>query len=353
MKNAYKLLMAMALCAVFTSPSAAISISTGEANWRSKLNDEIQHNLTAETLNITLAEPIIPPLPKSNITHIRLSCDPQTAKPLSLLPLSEFSLTSLTSSVDIPLQDLDGIDRSKLESLSTGIINAREFSIAFPELRTLDIWNLQGKELDLSKVPKLQKLSIYKCQADLNLILPPDTQLHTLRIDAGAFDVLKKINTAKLQHLGLLPKKTPQDVSELSRMDFPRLETLLLNLGDRQLKLPRLPNLRHLTIYSAGEIDLQHLQKQLPRLHTLVLDKVSKVRNWEVLPELPLNYLHIGAVENIKYSLPADPPRGCCVSGLPVFIENPYKMWGVWAICTLLLAIWTYIYRLRKRKERK
>ena len=134
---------------------------------------------------------------------------------------------------------------------------AENFYVLFPEA-TAEIGRAKIEGIDIGAV---LNDNLEKTVADLNLILPPDTQLHTLRIDAGAFDVLKKINTAKLQHLGLLPKKTPQDVSELSRMDFPRLETLLLNLGDRQLQLPRLPNLRHLTIYSAGEIDLQHLQK--------------------------------------------------------------------------------------------
>ena len=78
---------------------------------------------------------------------------------------------------------------------------------------------------------------------------------------------------------------------------------------------------------------------------------ILQVTEWEELSKMPLKRLHVNRCGGAKWSLPVSPPAGCRVTGLPGFIENPYKMWSAWAAATLLFGLWTFFRRRRKSKS--
>ena len=65
---------------------------------------------------------------------------------------------------------------------------------------------------------------------------------------------------------------------------------------------------------------------------------------------MPLKKLHVYDCGGAKWSLPVDPPPGCEVTGLPSFLDNPYKMWTTWAILTVLFGLWTFFRQKRMRR---
>ena len=333
-----------------------ISVDFSNADWQARLAADIRKNPRQKHfLDISMKDAVIPKLPATGVTVISV-WGHYVKEPVSLAPLADFKLNSLNlrqgSFRDLPRLDLSVL--SNLAAEYSGQLAADELSgCDFPALRSLHIDNLSGETLDLSNAPHLEKLSLGQCDHPLRLVLHPRVKLKRLALPGEMIGVLKDIDLAELEALCLSVTRSDTDYSIFPQLRFPKLEELRLSAaGCGTLKLPPLPELRTLAVVSWENIDLEELKRHCPRLRELELDRVKNIANWQTLRELPLARLHIGVVGGAKYFLPAEPPRGCLVSGMPSFVDNPYKMWPSWAAAVLLFALWTLWYQ-RKNGMKK
>ncbi|MBE6363503.1 MAG: hypothetical protein E7054_07605 [Lentisphaerae bacterium] len=357
MSKLFLLLFAIFCGGMLSANTPELVINPDAENWQKVLTEQLKRYPQTDTLRLELATPSIPELPEHDFKYITINLREST-RPVSLIPLSKFKLKSL-SLIYGSFKDLYAIDRSSLESLNDNwlydsAISTEEYSgLDFSELRRFTTGKLNGSTLDLSKVPKLEKLRISSYSNAVHLILHPDVKLKELSIPGDLTAILPGLDLSCLENLTILyPQNPPVDYSILETLQLPKLKGLdLFPTGKGKLRLPLLPYLQELNTASGMEVSLKMLKDKCPDLKELSLS--GKVTDWDILPSMPLEKLHIRYVDNVKYVLPVSAPANCVVTGLPDFTENPYKMWTLWGVCVTIFALCTMLYRHSLRKELK
>ncbi len=276
-----------------------------------KLEREIRERKYNDALDIyNLQNNVIPELPKHEFRTISIS-NRNNSGAVDLTPLAGHTpkFLSLFSGT---FTNLASLETAKIENLSANfetVLYSDDLSRGdWSALRRLHLSGAKGKILDLKSAVGLESLEIHCGNTDIAIFLSPQVRLKTLWL-SGQSSLLQTIHTE-----------------------------------------PFLPKLKTLTLADVSRISLKHIRTQCPALEELWLYRITQVTDWEELPSMPLKKLHVYDCGGAKWSLPVDPPSGCEVTGLPSFLDNPYKMWSTWAILTVLFGLWTLFWQKRMRR---
>ena len=323
------------------------NVHLSEDGWREKLEADIKKYPQVKLLWLYSVNSAIPELPEHDFNNIKMNFS-STEKDISLAPLAKFKLKHLHLS-DAKFRDFYSIDRSRLESLSFGSDTAVSeiAGLEFPALTNLYLY-VSEEVLDLRKMPRLSSLSVHgNADRELIILLAPGTRLKELNIGNGKVKNLSQLDLSELDELDFRG-----DLNGVAELKLPKLRLLYLRHCemDSEVKLPELPELEALGVFANhAAISLKTIQRNCPKIEHLSL--FCEVTDWEVLPTLPLKKLHIGI--GMMYELPVKAPAGCVVTGLVPFIQNPYKMWKLWAVITGVFGFIVWRYRRRQKKEAK
>ena len=323
------------------------NVHLSEEGWREKLEADIKKYPQVKFLVLYSVKSAIPELPEHDFNNITINFS-STEKDISLAPLAKFKLRRLHLP-DGRYRELYRIDRSRLEILSFGSDTAvSEISgLEFPALTHLYLY-VSEEVLDLRKMPRLSSLSIQgNADRELSILLAPGVKLKELDIGNVKVKNLPQLDLSELDELDFRA-----DLNGVAELKLPKLRLLYLrhHKMDSEVKLPELPELVALDVFANhAAISLKTVQRNCPKIGLLSL--FCKVTDWEVLPTLPLKKLHIGI--GMMYELPVNAPAGCVVTGLVPFIENPYKMWKLWAVIAGVFGFIVWCYRRRQKKEAK
>jgi len=294
-----------------------------------KLEREIRERKYNDALEIyNLQNNVIPELPKYEFRTISISNRNNSgAVDLTVLASHTPKFLSLFSGTFINLASLE---TAKIENLSANfetVLYADDLSRGdWSALRRLHLCGAKGKILDLKSAVGLESLELDLGNTDIAIFLSPQVRLKTLWLN-GRSSLLQTIHTEELAELSIYsPRMTDHH------------------------RLPFLPKLKTLTLGDVPRISLKHIRTQCPALEELWLYRITQVIDWEELPSMPLKKLHVYDCGGTKWSLPVEPPPGCEVTGLPSFLDNPYKMWTTWAILTVLFGLWTFFRQKRMRR---
>ena len=294
-----------------------------------KLEREVRERKYTDALDIcNLQNGVIPELPKHEFRAISIS-NRNNSGAVDLTPLASHTpkFLSLFSGT---FTNLASLETAKIESLSANfetVLYADDLSRGdWSALRRLHLSGVKGKILDLKSAVGLESLELDLGNTDLAISLSPQVRLKTLWL-SGRSSLLQTIHTEELAELSIYSPRT----------------------ADHH-RLPFLPKLKTLTLDDVSRISLKHIRTQCPALEELWLYRITQVTDWEELPSMPLKKLHVFDCGGTEWSLPVEPPPGCEVTGLPTFLDNPYKMWSTWAILTVLFGLWTLFWQKRMRR---
>jgi len=294
-----------------------------------KLEREIRERKYNDALAIyNLQNNVIPELPKHEFRTISIS-NRNNSGTIDLTPLAGHTpkILSLFSGT---FTNLASLETAKIENLSANfetVLYSDDLSRGdWSALRRLHLSGAKGKILDLKSAVGLESLEFNCSNTDIAIFLSPQVRLKTLWL-SGQSSLLQTIHTEELTELSIYSPCTAD-----------------------HSRLPFLPKLKILTLVDFPAVSLKHIRTQCPALEELWLYRISQVTDWEELPSMPLKKLHVYECGGTKWSLPVDPPPGCEVTGLPSFLDNPYKMWSTWAILTVLFGLWTLFWQKRMRR---
>jgi len=294
-----------------------------------KLERELRERKYNDALEIyNLQNNVIPELPKHDFRTISISNrNNRGAVDLTVLAGHTPKFLSLFSGT---FTNLASLETAKIENLSANfetVLYADDLSRGdWSALRRLHLSGVKGKILDLKSAVGLESLELDLGDTDIAIFLSPQVRLKTLWLN-GRSSLLQTIHTEELAELSIYSPGTAN-----------------------HCRLPSLPKLKILTLGDVPRISLKHIRTQCPALEELWLYRIKQVTDWEELPSMPLKKLHVFDCGGTEWSLSVEPPPGCEVTGLPTFLDNPYKMWTTWAILTILFGLWTLYWQKRMRR---
>ncbi len=341
-------LVAVVFSAFGVELNLPLSLDCSQLDAVLKLEQEIRERKYNDELWIYLQDgDVIPELPEHEFRMMTVWSPALT----DLTPLSEHTPERLT--LYGYFSNLAALETAKIETLSASYgsnLHADDLSRGdWSSLRDLTLDSIRGDVLDLRSAAKLEDLTLYGGNAALAFRLSPQLRLKELKVSGAHLSLLRAIHTGELKKLIIISGTA--DYAPLAEVNLPELTVLgCYATSNAPCRLPFMPKLKELNLQDIPRVSLKHLRAQCPALEHLQMIRIPEVTDWEELSNMPLKRLHVAGCGGARWSLPVSPPPGCEVTGLPLFIENPYKMWSAWAAATFLFALWTFFWQRRRPK---
>ncbi|MBP5542912.1 MAG: hypothetical protein ILM98_02460, partial [Kiritimatiellae bacterium] len=320
-----------------------------------KLEQEIRERKYNDELSIHLWEgDVIPELPKHEFRTIRVWGNNNEEFIIDLSPLAGHTPEHLVLFYGT-FSNLAALQTAKIKTLSASIgtdLHADDLSRGdWSSLQNLLLDSIRGDILDLRSAAKLESLMLCSDNAALAVRLSPQLRLKELTVSGAQLPLLRAIQTGALKDLSIISGTGTDEYAPLAEVNLPELTVLGCYARSRDLcRLSFMPKLKKLALQDFPLASLKHIRTQCPGLEQLKMTRIPEVTDWEELSNMSLKRLHVAGCGGARWSLPVSPPPGCEVTGLPLFIENPYKMWSAWAAATILFGLWTFFWQRRRPK---
>jgi|GEM_PF-3081579 hypothetical protein len=316
----------------------------------------------------------IPDLP--DLGYRSISVDQICNTPLSavdLAPLQKFHLDSFAFSRG-KVKNLRLLPADRLRTISGnywGELDAEELNGRnFPELETLNINILHGKELDLRGIPNLNRLVICNAPELERILLSPDAPVSSLQLSAPRLREFPVFRHESLKSLTFdagrgfayetaAPRKLSRprpggiwNFERLACLRFPNLETLRLSgIGGKTLRLPEAPRLKKLSL---SNLELENLDglKSIS-IRELELRRLPRLSDFSALTGSSIQELTLDNLPATRWGLPDGLPPQATVYCTPEFLETPMVIWTFYITGLILTGGWVAVYQffIRKRKR--